>query len=120
VTLLALLSVPAVGALFGLRLPALPAETLEPAPLAARLAVLVVGWSGGFWLWRVHGLLQSLRPFLDAVGAIFSFVWLWRLVGRVGWLALSGLRGMMLVLEGENYGWLLLFIFLTMIFVLQS
>ncbi|HEX8681759.1 MAG TPA: hypothetical protein VF707_05555 [Ardenticatenaceae bacterium] len=120
VTLLALLSVPAVGALFGLRLPALPAESLEPAPLAARLAVLVVGWSGGFWLWRVHGLLQSLRPFLDAVGAIFSFVWLWRLVGRVGWLALSGLRGMMLVLEGENYGWLLLFIFLTMIFVLQS
>jgi hypothetical protein len=80
----------------------------------------VVGWSGGFWLWRVQGLLNSLRPFLDTVGAVFSFVWLWRLLGRMGWLVLSGLRGMMLVLEGENYGWLLLFLFVTMIFLVQQ
>lgn len=119
VSLLAVLSVPLLGGLWGIRVPELPTAPLLPAPLPAYLVVLVFGWAGGLWLWRDRDLLRPLHPGLDLAALTFSFVWLWRFVGRLGWLLLSGLRGMMLVLEGENYGWLLLFLFVTMIFLLQ-
>lgn len=120
VGLLAALSVPFIGTLFGLRVPTLPGTTLPASPLAAQLALLIIGWAGGFWLWRVRRALYSLHPLLDDASGLFSFVWLWRIIGRVGWLLLSGLRGMMLVLEGENYGWLLLFLFVTLVFLVQQ
>ncbi|MBA3532392.1 MAG: hypothetical protein H0T73_10765, partial [Ardenticatenales bacterium] len=119
VSLLALLSIPLVGGLWGIQVPPLPTATLLSAPLPAYLTILILGWAGGLWLWRDRELLRPLHPGLDLAAVAFSFVWLWRFVGRVGWLLLSGLRGMMLVLEGENYGWLLLFLFVTMIFLLQ-
>jgi hypothetical protein len=117
--LLAVLSVPTVGALWGLRPPPLPMVEVA-APLAAQLAIPVLGWAGGLWLWQASDALQPVRGFLYTTGNLFSFVWLWRFIGRTGWLALRGFRGVVLVLEGENYGWLLLFLFVTMIFLLQG
>lgn len=116
--LLSLLSVPVLALLWGIRVPAWEQLPLPAAPLVAQLALLVIGWSGGLLLWRDRQRFHSLQPLLDSAGALFSFAWLWRIVGWLGWLLLSGVRGMMLVLEGENYGWLLLFLFLTFIFLL--
>lgn len=119
VSLLAALSIPFVSQLFGIEVPSLPESTLEASPLAAQLSALVIGAAGGLWLWRIQPTLRSLHPILDTASTFFSFVWLWRFVGRIGWLLLSTLRGMMLVLEGENYGWLLLFLLITVIFLIQ-
>lgn len=119
VTLLTLLSIPALGAWWGLQIPVLPAQPLPPYPWPVQFSMLLLGWCGGLWLWRTRDLLRPLRPGLDLAAGLFSFVWLWRLLGWVGWLLLSAFRGMVLVLEGENYGWLLLFLFVTMIFLLQ-
>jgi hypothetical protein len=116
---LAGVSIPIVGSLWGLRPPPLPGVEVA-APLPAQLAIPILGWSGGLWLWQAREMLQPMRSFLYTTGNLFSFVWLWRFVGRTGWLTLRGLRGMVLVLEGENYGWLLLFLFITMIFLLQG
>ncbi len=114
---LAAWSVPAIGALWGIRAPEMAQAVVARGPLAAQLSPLVLGWAGGLLLWRDLTRFQSLRPLLDTASALFSFIWLWRIVGRVGWLLLSGVRGMMLVLEGENYGWLLLFLFLSLVFL---
>ncbi|MGB0388568.1 MAG: hypothetical protein ACPGWR_27425 [Ardenticatenaceae bacterium] len=118
-SLLAILSIPIVGRLFGLEVPLLPQVMLAKSPLAAQLSLLIIGWAGGLWLWRMRPELRSFYPLFDNISTIFSLVWLWRLIGRVGWLLLSGYRGMILVLEGENYGWLLLFLFVMLIFLVQ-
>lgn len=117
--LLAILTVPVLASLFGIRAPILPEATLATSPLVSQLSLLIIGWAGGFWLWRMRPELRSFYPLFDNISTIFSFIWLWRIIGRVGWLLLSGYRGMMLVLEGENYGWLLLFLFVTLIFLVQ-
>lgn len=119
VSLLAALSIPFVSQLFGIEVPSLPELTWPGSPLTAQMSTLVIGMAGGLWLWRIQPTLRSLHPILDTASTFFSFVWLWRFVGRMGWLLLSTLRGMMLVLEGENYGWLLLFLFITVIFLIQ-
>jgi len=117
--LLAILTLPVLASLFGIRVPTLPEATLATSPLVSRLSLLIIGWAGGLWLWRMRPELRSFYPQFDNISTIFSFIWLWRIIGRVGWLLLSGYRGMMLVLEGENYGWLLLFLFVTLIFLVQ-
>ena len=117
--LLVVVSVPFISPLFGLQVPSLPEATLAATPLVAQLSLLIIGWAGGLWLWRMRPELRSFYPLFDNISTIFSLVWLWRIIGRVGWLLLRGYRGMMLVLEGENYGWLLLFFFVTLIFLVQ-
>ena len=117
--LLALLTLPIFASLFGIRIPTLPEATFAASPLVSQLSLLIIGWAGGLWLWRMRPELRSFYPLFDNISTIFSFIWLWRIIGRAGWLLLSGYRGMMLVLEGENYGWLLLFLFVTLIFLVQ-
>ncbi|MDQ4075730.1 MAG: hypothetical protein M3220_05715 [Chloroflexota bacterium] len=118
--LLASLSVPFVARLWGIRIPELVGVEQSLGPLVAQVALVVTGWTGGLLLWRNRARFHSLHPLLDTVASFFSFVWLWRIVGRIGWLLLSGVRGMMLVLEGENYAWLLLFLFVTLILLLSG
>lgn len=115
--LLAAVALPPLWPLWGLVVPAI--EGQPAGPLAARLTVPVLGWAGALLLWRIEPLLGSLRNFLDGAADTFSFIWLWRVIGRIGWLLLSALRGMALIVEGENYGWLLLFLFVTLVFLLQ-
>ncbi len=117
--LLAFLTVPFFASLFGISVPTLSDANLVTSPLVSQLSLLTIGWAGGLWLWRMRPELRSFYPLFDNISTIFSFIWLWRIIGRVGWLLLSGYRGMMLVLEGENYGWLLLFLFVTLIFLVQ-
>jgi hypothetical protein len=118
--LLSALSIPLIGVLWGIRVPDLGGGSVSSGPLAAQLALPVLGYAGGILLWQNRGSFRSLRPLLDAVAMSFSFVWFWRFVGRAGWLLLSGLRGMALVLEGENYAWLVLFLLLTLVLLLPG
>ncbi len=115
VTILSLLSVPFIGELFGLHLNPLPGAPLAATPLPAQWVMAIIGWTGGLWLWRIRRTIHPLHPILDNIADAFSFAWLWRVVGRVGWLLLRGIRGAVLLVEGENYGWLLLFLFVTLL-----
>jgi hypothetical protein len=119
VTVLAFLSIPFVGELFGLRVNPLPGAPLSTTPLPAQWVLPIIGWTGGLWLWRVRRTIHSLRPLLDSTASFFSFAWLYRILGRVGWLLFSGVRGIVLLIEGENYGWLLLFLFVTLLVLVR-
>ncbi len=120
VTVLAFLSLPFVGELFGLRVNPLPGAPFDiPIPLPAQWIMVVIGWTGGLWLWRVRRTIHSLHPLLDNTASFFSFAWFYRILGRIGWLLFSAVRGIVLLIEGENYGWLLLFLFVTLLVLVR-
>ena len=59
--------------------------------------------------------MLGLSAWLNALAATLSARWLWQGVGALGLLLMRATRGLLRVLEGENYGWLLLFLVIILI-----
>ncbi|HYN87813.1 MAG TPA: hypothetical protein VER55_04760, partial [Ardenticatenaceae bacterium] len=89
-------------------------------PLAVRVGPLLLGWAAAILLWQVRAGLRPAQAALDAAAALFSLTWLGQLGGRLLEVAASGLRGAMRVVEGENYGWLVFFLVLTLFFLTRG
>lgn len=89
-------------------------------PLAVRLGPLLLGWLAGLFVWRVRLSLRPARGVLDALAGVASLAWLWRFVARAASVLAAGLRGAMRMVEGENYGWLLFFVFLVLFFLARG
>lgn len=114
--ILVLLSIPLVAALWGIR-PPLPHQAIS-ASWAEQWSLPVLGWAGGLWLWQIRERLAPLRALLDSSARLLSFGWLWRGLNRLSQLLIGAVRSVMLLLEGENYGWLVLFLLLALILLL--
>ncbi|HBY96628.1 MAG TPA: hypothetical protein DEP84_22235, partial [Chloroflexi bacterium] len=72
------------------------------------------------FVWRIRLVLRPVRGVLDAVAGFASSGWFWRLGARATTVLASGVRGAMRVVEGENYGWLLFFVFLALFFLARG
>lgn len=123
VLLLSLAVWPAIGHLSGLwpRPAPVTVERFDATlPLAVRLGPLLLGWLAGLFVWRIRLVLRPVRGVLDAVAGFASLGWFWRLGARATTVLASGVRGAMRVVEGENYGWLLFFVFLALFFLARG
>lgn len=121
--LLSLAAWPAIGQLAGLWPQPDPVSVGRydtALPLAIRVGPLLLGWLGGVYLWRVRSFLERARPILNGLSEFLSLAWLWWLGARVVRVIATSTRGAMRIVEGENYGWLLLFLFLAMFFLARG
>lgn len=117
-TLLALAAWPALGGLIWLR-PDVTAETVLDIPAQVSLGMVALGWAGGVLLWRLRDLITAGDWVIDRVVDVVNVTWVWRLAARVVWAIAGVVRGIARIVEGENYGWLLLFLLVAFLFLAQ-
>ncbi|GAP63104.1 hypothetical protein ARMA_1527 [Ardenticatena maritima] len=103
---------PVVGGVLGL---APPASATSAFPWGMHIATLGLAWLAAFFFIRLETSVLGLSAWLNALAATLSARWLWQGVGALGLLLMRATRGLLRVLEGENYGWLLLFLVIILI-----
>jgi len=110
--ILALASWPFVGRLMGIA----PNEmATEAFPWGVHIAGVGLAWLAALLFVRLEMSVVGLTAWLNALAATLSARWLWQGVGALVVLLMRGIRGLLRVLEGENYGWLLLFLVIILI-----
>ena len=110
--ILAPASWPFVGRLLGIA----PVEMATTAfPWGIHIAGAGLAWLAALLFVRLEMSVIGLTAWLNALAAILSARWLWQGVGSLAVLLMRGTRGVLRVLEGENYGWLLLFLVIILI-----
>ncbi len=93
-----------------------PFAAVEPTtPWQWRLGLLALGWAGGLLLWRLRPLWTAHHAVGRAVATALDLEWGWAVIARSGAWVASSLRGAARVVEGENYGWLLLFLLIVLV-----
>lgn len=116
-TLLALGAWPPFGRLLWLLPPFDQAKPVTPWPWW--LGLLVLGWAGGLLLWRFRPWWEARNIVWRTGVAVLDLEWGWRLLERGTAAAAVSVRGVARVVEGENYGWLLLFLLVALVLLAE-
>lgn len=116
--LLSLAAWPALGGLIWLR-PDVSAEVALEVPGRVSFGMVALGWAGGVLAWRIRDLIAGGSWVIDRAVDIVNVTWLWHLAAHIVWAVASVIRGVVRVIEGENYGWLLLFLLVALLFLAQ-
>ncbi|MDQ7030933.1 MAG: hypothetical protein Q9O62_14755 [Ardenticatenia bacterium] len=95
-------------------------EQSPPAvPWTWWMGMLVFGWAGGLLLWRLRRVWARYPSVMRGGVMLLGLEWAWDGVGHAGrWLAVF-VRGAVRIVEGENYGWLLLFLFIAFVLLFR-
>jgi len=117
ITLLALGAWPPFGRTLWL-VPPFPEQSGPTVPWQWWMGMLVFGWAGGVLLWRLRGVWARSDLAARGATALVDLEWVWHVAGRWGAGLAAFLRGAARIVEGENYGWLLLFLFIAFVLLI--
>lgn len=116
--LLSLAAWPILGGLIWLR-PDISSTVALEIPGRVSTGMVVLGWAGGVLMWRMREIIAGGAWVVDRIVEFVNVTWLWRVAARIVWAVAGVVRGMVRIVEGENYGWLLLFLLIAFLFLAQ-